>query len=675
MPLQSSPSAGKIDETTRRAAADMVVKEFARRQQENSPWRLQMQLNLEFLLGNQHVRMNPYVGRIEPFQKTYWYRERMVFNQIRPIYLTRCSRLAQMKPVAKVRPGSSEQRDLYTARVSSRILKQNWFDDQNPKKLAELVAWTELQGTGFLGPRWDPKLGKFMGQAMMPTSDPANPMQVVDVQEGDVTTDVIPAEHVLPDSPWRGDVNDCGSIIIAKIRTVDEVWDQWEITVKEERITGTQLEPLQDTGGLMEREPTYIGQAVPLKNSVTEKHYMERPSKRFPEGRYIIVVADKCVFYDEKLPFRVGKDETPAIPLLRVVAEHRPGCFWGISVIDRLIPVQRRYNAIRNARAEYLKRVAIGQWTKPIGACDDSVLQQGPGGIIGYVPFAGMKPEPVHWPSLPPEFSQEEASCMQEFTVISGVSELSRFSEAPPGVKAGVSLSIAQEQDATRMSITAGFFESATIELAKMKLRLYKQFVKMPRLLRDIGPDDIAEIVGWTEADIRSDDVILEAGSGLSDTPAQRVQKIYDMIENPAGLFTNDEGKIPKTTKAKLLEMLDMGNWEDAAPDEERAHRQKIARENLYLKQGLQPEVLPYDDHEGHIQGHYYPCLSAEYEMLKKTPQGQQMFVRIDTHVQGHTVFLQSQMQQMAALQSPGMPQGQVPPEGQGPPGGMPGAV
>src|SRR5690606_33098913 len=96
-----------------------------------------------------------------------------------------------------------------------------------------------------------------------------------------------------------------------------------------------------------------------LENSEIVKEYMHLPCKKYPQGLHIIVVADKLC---ELKPFiyRVGKNGSYGFPFEMQICIERPGFFWPVSIIERLIPVQRKYNAVKNRKHEILNRVAIG---------------------------------------------------------------------------------------------------------------------------------------------------------------------------------------------------------------------------------------------------------------------------------------------------------------------------
>ncbi len=167
-------------------------------------------------------------------------------------------------------------------------------------------------------------------------------------------------------------------------------------------------------------------------------------------------------------------------------------------------------------------------------------------------------PRPVQWASLPAEFETEINLLLQEFSILSGVSELSRQSAAPSGVKSGVALQLALEQDDTRLSTTVDNIADFGVENGKMWLRLYKQYAKGPRVLRSIGKNNVVEVIDWSSSDINSDDVMIESYSASAESPAQRRQMVFDLIES--GMM--DDNRFSKEAKNKIMEMLEIGNWE-----------------------------------------------------------------------------------------------------------------
>jgi len=256
----------------------------------------------------------------------------------------------------------------------------------------------------------------------------------------------------------------------------------------------------------------------------------------------------------------------------------------------------------------------------------------------------------MDFPSLPSSFEKEEDSLLREFTIISGVSEVSRTSEAPTGVNSGIALSLAIEQDETRLSHTINNIETGLVSAAKHWLRMYKVKAEYPRVLRMVGTDLEAEIMDWQGTDIRSDDVIIETSAALSDTPAQRRQLVFELMG--AGLFNDPEtGRLTKEGQIKLLELLQLGHWE-FAQNTNRVHGSRAERENRMIVKGALPTPTPVDDDDIHIEKHIVYRLGHDFEQANQASGGliEQIFM---SHLAMHQqrIAQRFQVQRQAQLQ------------------------
>jgi hypothetical protein len=178
-----------------------------------------------------------------------------------------------------------------------------------------------------------------------------------------------------------------------------------------------------------------------------------------------------------------------------------------------------------------------------------------------------------------------------------------------------VALSIALEQDDTRLSATAGNIELALIEQGKKWLRLYKQFGEGLRVARCVGKDNEAEIFEWSKSDLTSDDVIVEGGSGLAESPAQRRQMVFDLVG--AGVL---DPRNP-AHRSKLLELVEFGAWELADDEQQRLQAARAERENMRMSLAELVAVEFYDDHVIHADRHLRFVLTAEFEELQAANQ------------------------------------------------------
>lgn len=241
-------------------------------------------------------------------------------------------------------------------------------------------------------------------------------------------------------------------------------------------------------------------------------------------------------------------------------------------------------------------------------------------------------PTYLQTPPLPPEFMREQDTLKRDFIEISGVSEVSRDSSAPVGVKSGIALGVLQEQDDTRISLTAKNIEDSCIELGKKWIRLYRQFANQPRIAKFTGKNKEVEVLDWCSSDLTTDDLYIEASAGLSETPAQRRQMVFDLLDT--GLFNDPEtGALTKEGRSKVLEMLELGNWEDI-DGIEKDHLNKAQREVRALLQGQEVHATSYDDDLLHISIHNRYRLSVEYEdLIKQNPGIEDLF---EAHIGEH---------------------------------------
>lgn len=614
-----------------------VDKEFERRQRERLPYELQWQLNMNFIEGNQYCDIDQHRLVIEEVEKYYAWQEREVFNQIAPVVETRISRLATMKPILKARAPTTSADDVRSSRVSSQLLKNLYYDQGIGVKLAEVYTWAETTGTCFVKNIWNPDKGPVTGEIEVIEIDDSGEVEtyIEEIREGALEVVIVPPHEMFPDSNFRNNLQDCRSTIHAKAIHVDEIKEAWGVEVLPEKTSSMRLQRTMGSQSWGVGTSHYFT-TTDLNNHAVVKEYWEKPSKTFPYGR-IFTVANGKLLHEGHMFYPIGDDGDLEFPFERVVSIKRPGILWGRCVVDRLIPVQRRYNALRNRKAEYLNRCAIGQWVVEEGAVDVDDMEENAGqpGYV-YVYQRGFNPpEPVVNAQLPIAFDTEEHNLLQEINMLSGTSDLAKQSKAPPGVKSGVAMSIALEQDDTRISVTAKHIENFLVRCGKVWLKMHQLFVSGPRVLKAIGEDNVMEYLDWTASDITSDDVYVEPFSALAESPAQRRQMVFDLLAS--GLFHNEQGMLEPSMKSKIFEMIDLGNWESGDEDN-RMHIAKADRQNIMLMEGKHAPVLPYDDHIIHIHRHNRHRLSVEYEdLMAQNPLIEQVFQQ---HVDAHLQFL-----------------------------------
>jgi len=626
---------------------DLLDKEFKRRQDERRPFELQWQLNIEFYNGNQQTRINTVSGSLEEQPLAYWWQERECFNQTAPIIDTRLSKLSRMRPILRARPATGDMDDINAAKVSSKLLMAAYNNLEIKDKQDSANTWCEMAGTVFWKHAWDAAKGEVIGE-----------IEGEQIQEGDIDQYEVPPFEIFPDSCWVEDLNEQRSLIHAKPFHVRDIKDLWGVAVDPEPVEVLELERTRfGEGSLAFGSGSYTSKSRNKENYALVKEYWEKPTLQYPKGR-LIIVANKKLLYAGDMPYRIGEDEKEDYPFVKQVCLKRPGCFWGTTVLQRLIPIQRRYNRIKNATAEYINRVTIGQIAVEIGSVDLDDLEQdaaSPGKIVEYAQGT-RPPEYMRFPELPGSLKEEEIKCLDDFSRISGVSEISRNSEAPSGVKSGIALSIALEQDDTRLSRTVENIVDATVKNGIIELRLYKQYAKFERVTRYVDNQDEVQVLHWTGNDLKSEDIIIENSSALAESPAQKRQMVFDLLES--GLYNDpDTGRLTRAGRNKVFDLLEMGNWE-SYDDMEQLQMNKAERENQILMKGQFTGINDYDDDTLHIMRHNRFRLTTDYEDLISGQDGQYFEQLFSAHIEQHVIRMQMLAQQQMQLQQPA-PEGQ----------------
>jgi hypothetical protein len=340
------------------------------------------------------------------------------------------------------------------------------------------------------------------------------------------------------------------------------------------------------------------------------------------------IVAGGKLLYQGDLPYQNGERGARIFPFVKQDCIRLPAAFFGSSVIDRLIPVQRAYNAVRNRKHEFLNRLSLGVLTVEDGSVDtDELAEEGllPGKVLVYRQ-GGKAPEMLDTGSIPAEFAAEEEWLEKEFSLVSGVSDLSQNS-TPMRVTSATGLQLLLAQDESRLSVTVGSIERALKETGKHILRLYRQFAGTARLMTLSGENKKTQVYYFNAADLSVNDLQFETQD--MGTPQEKQAAILRLYE--AGLLADKDGKISEEHRHRILEAFGFGGFENAR-DISALHIAKAAEENLQLKT-TDVEVDEYDDHDLHIVEHTRFLLSAEFKRSRGNTEIKARFLK---HMKEH---------------------------------------
>ena len=596
-----------------------VTEDLKKRQQERRPFEAQRELNMNFLMGNQYCGVG-FNNDVLEYDKQFFWQQREVFNHISSIIDMRLAKLNRVRPTMTVVPTSNDEGDIKTAKLSKKIVNNIYNKEDMYKIISNATKWSEITGSAFYKIIWDNDAGSTVAKDDMGKK----------IKMGDVTICALSPFEIYPDSVTNENIEDCKSIIHAKAYSTSDVELIWGKKVEGTDVNVFSLDSTsRGLGGL-----DYNGIATKIINSTKSNNVIVieryvKPTLNYPDGR-LTIVAGKTLLYDGILPYKNGTDGERDFPFVKQVSSPISGCFWGSSVIEKIIPVQRAYNAIKNRKHEFINRLSMGVLTVEDGSVDvDNLEEEGlsPGKILVYRQGSNA-PGFMANAHIPAEFASEEEKLLSEFKVISGVSDLINMTQTYANTS-GVALQLLIEQDEARMLVTSEQIKFAIKTIARQILRLYKQFATVPRLLKVVGDNGDLEMIYFKSSDITSDDIAFEADSELNESLAQRRSMIFELLK--AGLLQDENGKLSNRMRAKTLELLGFGLWENVQ-DINELHKRRAETENADFILDKDCFVKEIDDHDIHILEHTAFMLGGEFAKKSNDKTEQKMLAHIREH-------------------------------------------
>ncbi len=578
-------------------------------------------LNMNFLSGNQYCDVSPLGGVLEEDKQFFW-QARRVFNHIAPMVDARIAKLEKLRPTLSVRAFSDEEGDIKAAKLATGVLQYAQERIGFAETASRCIVWSETCGSGFYKIAWDERGGRQV----------AVDEQGLPIYEGEVTVNAVSPFEIYPDRLDVEGIEELNSLIHAQAVSAQYIYEKFGVEAAEEDLDEQSVCYSAPVAG---RDMRVAGmtEAPAAKGVILIERYT-KPNGVYPNGRVEIVAGGKLL-YEGDLPYRNGDRGERVFPFVKQDCLRLPAAFFGSSVIDRLIPVQRAYNAVRNRKHEFLNRAAMGVLTVEDGSVDTEELSEEgllPGKVLVYRQ-GGKPPQMLDCGSVPAEFAAEEEWLEKEFTLISGVSDVSQNS-MPSGVTSATGLQLLLSQDENRLSATLGSVERATKNVGRQILRLYKQFAGSARLMTLAGENKKTQVYYFNAAELDVSDLQFDTQDAV--TPEEKKSTILRLYE--AGLLTDEDGKMSTENKNRVLEAFGFGSLENAR-DISALHIAKAGEENLQMKEE-DVEVDAYDAHDLHITEHTRFLLSSEF---KKGKDKERLKKRYVLHIAAHKRALQEE--------------------------------
>ena len=152
---------------------------------------------------------------------------------------------------------------------------------------------------------------------------------------------------------------------------------------------------------------------------------------------------------------------------------------------------------------------------------------------------------------FPECFEKEEERLLSEFSQISGVSDMLNADYSLKNMS-GTALELLIEQNTQRLSSSIDEIKIATKNIAKMILRLYKQFAVVPRLKKIENSKDT--VVCWKNSDLGLDDIKFLSDSLLDESVSSKREYLLKLLSS--GILKDKDGNIDQVFKQKILALV-----------------------------------------------------------------------------------------------------------------------
>ena len=583
-----------------------IFEELERRRRERLPFELQWRLNAAFMAGSQRCEINPLSGSLQENEPAYDYEERGVFNRIAPLMDTRLANLKTVSFTMGVRPATEDGDDLQKAQVCSDLLRYAYSTGGFEHKKNILLQWAELTGSAFLLSSWDRRVGEPVG-----VREDGSP-----VMSGGLSYTLLSSYEVFPESLWRQQMNEQSSVIIEQIMTAKEIESLYGIECRGREMMSAVLQ--QPAGTDLSAA---MSGSVRVRDSERVVTYMQVPTDGCPEGVMIQIAAGQVV-YSGPLPLGV-------IPLTVFRAKENAGQFFGKSVIEDLIPLQRAYNGCKNKIHDYISTLAANSMLVEEGSVDVELMEMNgtaPGSAVvykrGYTP-----PTPLHHEAMPAEVYAECEQLCRDMEYVAGVSQLMVVGSSAARVTSGKAIDALREIDTTRMALCAENMRVGAMDAAVLWLRLYKAYCPGAMTLRISGDGHSGAVLTWCSEDINSYDVYFEVQNELRVSPEERKAAFFEAYDR--GLFSDEEGRVPEAVRARAIALLNGEGATGYMCESTLQHNRAVRENSLFAVTGAVPTVGPLDDHAVHIDEHRRFALQTDFERVAaKHPESAAAFYR-----------------------------------------------
>lgn len=264
------------------------------------------------------------------------------------------------------------------------------------------------------------------------------------------------------------------------------------------------------------------------------------------DGRKVVSI-NNIVLEDDKW-------EKNHFPYAHLKFSRLPAGYFSQGLAEQLLTYQSELNRYDEADWENQRRISWPRVFNPVGSQvnADSLIGVS-GGIVNFVPVAGMKPEIVFPPAIGPGAEARRQRIKDSAYLRARISTNTAQAEKPAGLNSGTAIMAwATIEDSAHVDLGQRA-EKFVTDIAELVVELAEEIEPVVKL-----PGTSLQEIKWSDAKISRDSYHVRAFpmSSLPQLPAARQQKIDNWYAN---------GQITKQIKMRLEQVPDVDGYQDLA--------------------------------------------------------------------------------------------------------------
>ena len=523
-----------------------VDDQFKTSSDHRAPLEIDWALGLAFEEGRQWVGLSRQADQLVSLINEEERHRYLTSPKVRPLLMKVESQATLASPDVRAVPLTDDPLDVQAAKEAEAIRGHcsRKFDRHTQTK--ERVSWALKSSTCFLKVYWDDNK-----MNTIPVVDFDGSVNFEQAPVGDICEEILPAFSVFLD-PTAKTWEQVRWLIHAETRPLSYFVDKFGEKGKYVKPDAKRQSAIN--GYVNQYLNSGIGFASPVQtpgmgkgmDAAVLKEYWEKPTAKFPKGRYIIV-AGGVVLYNGPWPYK-KTDDFPFVPLSYQGRSDSP---YGRSLAGELISLQYTYNRILSAALEQAEQqvdfVAIA---KGIGTQADAFVEIKGRGVrkIYYDATAGGPPMFSRSQGISGDklaFLQKIERDMQD---IAGVHDVTQ-GLAPAGTPAEA-IRLLQQADQTQHASLRASIEKSAVKIAEWEVALYAEKAPLDIML---GLLDARGTIEPQEPGMEPEEVM--TGGKAMSMRALREGGQYRVIYTPGSTLA--EG--PEEKNQKILTFYQMG--------------------------------------------------------------------------------------------------------------------